>query len=185
MLDSIYPEFSLDEWLSPLGQLRLKLVQDIQGGIGVWQQLFMSPTKETLIKPEYNETWYVDAFSAFGDAGRKKVAGPLLVLQGTADDYVPYEITQPTFKETCKLHPSNDIEFLVAAGVGHVPVLRAAKHQWLQWIHDRFDGVPTAGGCVRTDLESLLPIQQYLKASTGFRAWAGLPEYSYQVPLAV
>ncbi|KAM5345671.1 hypothetical protein ACJ41O_011532 [Fusarium nematophilum] len=93
MLQSIFPTFRLEDWLTPLGVARTKLEREIQGGVGVFQQLFLGAD---VFKPEYNETWYVDAFSKLGDAGRKDFKGPLLVVQGTEDSYVPYDVTRET-----------------------------------------------------------------------------------------
>ncbi|KAF4981914.1 hypothetical protein FZEAL_2383 [Fusarium zealandicum] len=184
MLHSIFPGFELEEWLTPVGVARTRLVEEIEGGVATFQQLFLPG--DGLFKPDYNETWYVKAFSELGDAGRKSFQGPLLVLQGTEDSYIPYDVTFKTVEETWEMYPDLDLEILVASGVGHVPVLDATKHLWLQWIQDRLEDRPLAEkGSVRTELKSFLPIEQYLHVVNSFPQWASIPKYSYQVPLAV
>lgn len=112
--------------------------------------------------------------------------GPLLVLQGTKDSYISYDIIAKTVEDTWELYPGHDLEFLVASGVGHLPVLDATRHIWLQWIDERLSGKPMAKkGNVRTDLESFMLSEQYLSVINSFPLWTGLPEYSYLVPLAI
>ncbi|KAL2687627.1 hypothetical protein Neosp_005189 [[Neocosmospora] mangrovei] len=184
MLSSIFPDFKLEDWLTPLGVARINLAREVQGGVAFFQQLFL--TTQTVFRSDYDQSWYVDAFSKLGDAGRKDFKGPILVLQGVEDTYVLYNITAKTVEDTWKLYPDHDLEFLVASGVSHVPDLDATRHLWLKWIEERFEGKPLAKkGSVRTDLESFLPIEQYQSTIKSFPQWAGLPQYSYQIPLAV
>ncbi|KAF5008713.1 hypothetical protein FDECE_5021 [Fusarium decemcellulare] len=182
-LQSIFPSFRLEDWLTPLGVARTKLAKEIDAGIAVFAQFYMNG--DDVVKADFNETWYVDAFSKLGDAGRKDFKGPLLVLQGTEDVSISYNVTAKTVEDTWKLYPDHDLEFLVASGVGHMPILDATRHLWLQWIEERLGGKPLAKkGNVRTDLESFLPIKQYLGAINSYLQWSGLPQYSYQVPLS-
>lgn len=178
----VFPSFELEDWLTPLGVARTELLKEVEGGIGVAQQLFLSG--ENVVRNDYNETWYTDAYGKLANAGRKNFKGPMLVLQGTNDSYVSYNVTVKTFRATCDLHPHNDLELLVVPGVGHVPVLDATRQVWLQWIADRFNRKPLARrGCLEKTQESLLPIERYLSAGNSFLQWAGASEYSYQVPL--
>lgn len=182
-LHSVFPDFHLGEWLTNLGVARSEVARDIQASNSVLQQLHSSG--ERTYREDWNKTWYADAFSRLGDAGRRDAKGPILVVQGTNDTYVPYEVTAETVKETTEMYPSIDLEFLVASGVAHTPVLHATQHYWLRWIEERLGGNPLEReGSVRTDLESLLPADQYLASGTSFPLWAGLPEYSYELPLA-
>ncbi|KAH8895240.1 alpha/beta-hydrolase [Thozetella sp. PMI_491] len=181
-MKGIFPDFEPSTVLSPLGIARTALLKEVQGGISASQYLFL--TGETIILDNYNETWYVDAYSKLANAGRKPAKGPLLVIQGTEDAYVPYSVTAPTVEDTCALYPETDLEFLVVDGVGHVPVLDASRHTWMQWIEDRFTGKATAGiQCRRTELNSFLPIERYQKTGNSFPMWAGAAEYSYETPL--
>lgn len=184
MLQSIFPSFRIKDWLTPLGAARLKLAEEIQGSTTVFQQLFL--TNSSTSKPDYGDSWYADAFAKLADAGRRDFKGPLLIVQGDADTYVYYNLTREAVEDTWALHPEKDLEFLVASGVSHIPVLFATSHLWLQWIEDRLSGKPLAQtGSVRTDVQSFLPTEQYQSLRASSYLWANLAGYTYQIPLAV
>lgn len=184
MLQSVFPSFDIEDWLTPLGAARLELLREVQGSGTVFQQLFFSD--QPTVRSDYNESWYADGFSRLGDAGRRDFKGPMLVVQGDVDTYVPYEVTHETVEATWELFPDNDLELLVAHGVSHVPVLFATSHLWLQWIEDRLSGKPLAQkGNVRTEFESFLPGDQYQKFRASSYLWANLPGYMYHMPLSI
>jgi pimeloyl-ACP methyl ester carboxylesterase len=158
------------------------VLRAVGGGIAESLQLFYGAD---VVRADWRGTWYVAAYGRLANAGRKAVKGPLLVLQGTEDAYVAYDITAGTVAGTCAEFPDNELEFLVANGTGHVPVLSATKHIWLRWIEDRFEGVAPQKGCVRSDVDSFLPDEHYQKSGSWFPQWAGAAEYSYEVPLGV
>ncbi|KAK8076304.1 secretory lipase [Apiospora phragmitis] len=187
-LGSVFPSFQLADWFTPVGAARVKLFRELEGSIGAAQQLFLGDGAAQLLKDGWNETWYVEAYGKLANAGRRPFRGPLLVLQGTEDVYVPYSVTNATVAATCAAHPDSALEFLVVNGTGHVPTLDATRQIWLDWIQDRFEGRPAATegrGCKRTEMGSFLPMGWYLKVGNAFPQWAGAPEYSYQVPLGL
>lgn len=189
MLHTIFPDFDISTWLTPLGIARLDLFKALQGGISMTQQLFLSEGK--FVKPDYTaQSYHADAYANISNVGRKPFQGPLLVIQGTDDFIVPYDVTKDTVEATWDFLEESgddaDLEFLVAHGMGHVPSLEATRRQWLQWIEDRFEGRPVpVRGAVRTDLESYLPVGSYQTVGTSFPQWAGAPEYTYEVPLGL
>ncbi|OTA91333.1 hypothetical protein M434DRAFT_22454 [Hypoxylon sp. CO27-5] len=167
-LRGIFPDFELE----------------VEGGIGVSQQLFLSG--DEVIREDYDKTWYADAYAKIANAGRKPVKGPLLVIQGTEDQYISYNVTSTTVRDTCEAVLDGDLEYLVVNGTGHVPALDATRQAWLKWIEDRFEGrALEKSGCARTDLESFLPMDRYKIVGNSFPQFAGLPEYSYEVPLGL
>lgn len=183
-IGSVFREFSPSDWLTPLGGARTALFRQLEGGISAAFQLFNLP--EGLVRPDWNTTWYFDAYERLANAGRKPFRGPLLVLTGDEDPFVSYELTAATFRDTCEIFPGGDLELAVAIGIGHVPSLDATRQLWLGWIEDRLAGRPLPSkGCVKTNLESFLPIKHYLKSGNAFPQWAGSPEYSYETPLGV
>ncbi|RYO73626.1 hypothetical protein DL766_000516 [Monosporascus sp. MC13-8B] len=184
MLDSIFPDFELSQWLTPLGVARTELLREVEGGIAVGQQLYF--TGEAIVREDYRDTWYADAYAKLANVGRKPFRGPLLVVQGTEDVYIPFDITSATVRDTCEVNPENDLEYLVINGTQHVPTMHATRQTWLRWIEDRFEARPLAkSGCVRSDLESFLPAEQYQSTGKSFPQWAGAPEYSYEIPLGL
>ncbi|KAI0847620.1 putative secretory lipase [Daldinia vernicosa] len=184
ILPSIFPDFDLSTWLTPLGIARTKLLQEVEGGAGVSTQLFLSGDK--IIQDGYDKTWYVDAYGKLANAGRKAFKGPLLVIHGTEDYYIPENVTAATVRATCEAFPDGDLEYLVVNGTWHVPTLDATRQTWLKWIEDRFEGrALEKAGCVKSSLESFLPLERYQATGNSFPQFAGLPEFSYQVPLGL
>ncbi|KAF3064822.1 putative secretory protein [Daldinia childiae] len=184
ILPSIFLDFDLSTWLTPLGIARTKLLQEVEGGIGVSTQLFLSG--DNIIQDGYDKTWYVDAYGKLANAGRKAFKGPLLVIHGTEDYYIPENATAATVQATCEAIPDGDLEYLVVNGTWHVPTLDATRQIWLKWIEDRFEGrALEKTGCVKSRLESFLPLDRYQATGNSFPQFAGLPEFSYQVPLGL
>ncbi|KAK4183940.1 Alpha/Beta hydrolase protein [Podospora australis] len=184
---SIFPDFDLSDWLTPLAVKRVNLAKEVQAGISAFMQLVLTRPAADIIKPDFDTaTPYARLFGKSANPGRKKFQGPLLVLQGTEDVYVDYNTTAETVKDTLRRFPKLDLEFYVAQRVGHSPILHATKQYWTKWIEDRLSGKAVAKrGSVRTDIESFLPDSQYLKIGNSFLAWAGLPEFGYQVVLGL
>lgn len=197
MLHRVFPDFELEQWLTPLGIARVELFRELQGGISLSQHLFL--TGEDLVHPDYDtKTWHAAAYANLSDVGARPFKGPLIVIQGTDDLYVSYNVTKATVEATWDFISSShqeqtdttteglDLEFLVVPGVGHGPAMEATRMHWLQWIEDRFEGrdVP-ASGAVRTEWESFLEIERYQAVGNAFPQWVGLPEYGYQAPLGL
>ncbi|KAI4866354.1 putative secretory lipase [Hypoxylon rubiginosum] len=184
MLRGIFPDFELSQWLTPLGIARTQLLKEVEGGIGVGTQLYLQ-AGEDVVRADYDETsWHAGAYARLANAGGRPFRGPLLVVQGTRDLYIPYDVTTATVRGTCDANPAGDLEYLVVNGTGHVPTLDATRPIWLQWIEDRFEGrALEKSGCARTDLASFLPLDRYQSVGNSFPQFAGLPEFSYQVPL--
>ncbi|KAI0597774.1 Alpha/Beta hydrolase protein [Biscogniauxia sp. FL1348] len=188
VLASVFPDFDVAAWLTPAGAARLALFRDVEGQVGAWQQLALGEDLQVVREGYEGASWHARAYAALSNAGRRPFRGPLLVLQGTADVYVPYDVTSATVRETCAYAAAGgeDLEYVVVNGTGHVPTLDATRQLWLQWIEDRFEGRPVArSGCVRTDVQSFLPLEQYQATGTWFEQWAGSAEYSYQTILGL
>ncbi|KAI1425480.1 hypothetical protein F5Y12DRAFT_746962 [Xylaria sp. FL1777] len=185
-LPAVFPSFNIADWLTPLGIARTQLLREVEGDVGVSQQLYLA---DKVIQDSWNETWYVDALNALANVGSRPIAGPLLVIHGSIDTVVSPEVTSLTVNETFAYFASAGIadanlEYLVVDGAGHVPALDATRPLWLQWIRDRFEGRPLENpGCVTRTLDSWLPISRYLAVGNSYPQWAGAPEYAYETPL--
>ncbi|KAI0538306.1 hypothetical protein GGR58DRAFT_513142 [Xylaria digitata] len=185
----IFPSFNAREWLTPLGLARAALLREIEGGISVSQALFLDSSAEgDIIRASYNETWYADTYAVLANVGSRPFVGPLLVVQGAADVYVPFDVTAKTVRDTCatlrERGEGTDLGFLVVNGTGHVPTLDSSRPLWLEWISARFEGKAVERpGCVTTHLDSFLPPDRYVAAGNSYLQWAGAPEYSFETPL--
>ncbi|KAJ4349570.1 uncharacterized protein N0V89_008186 [Didymosphaeria variabile] len=146
-LSSIFPSFNYSEWFEPEGVKRLPLLEELSGCNSVNGELF--PQAEGLIKPAWEENWYLRAYSNISDPSRKPISGPMLVVQGTGDQAVPAAAVSKAVNETCAMYPKNQIRYASFEGASHVPVLNAAQQIWLQWIEDRFMGKDVDEGCTQ------------------------------------
>ena len=181
---SIFPDFSLDIWLTDLGLARNKLWTDIRGAVGAAQKLFLTAN---VTKMDYTEqSWHAAAFEKLANPGGKDFKGPVLVLQGTDDVYCPFESAKIVVEETCVAFPDKDLEFLVVNGTGHVPTLDATRHRWLKWIADRFEDKPVSrSGCYTSTLSPWLPLEQYRPVGNHVLQWVDDESYSYQAILGL
>ena len=134
---SIFPSFNISSVLTPAGLQRLHLLDNLQGCNSVNLELF---TVAGLVQPDVLQNYYINAFQNLTGNGGRKVAGPMLVLQGTGDPIAPAVVTDKYVNLTCSLYPDSAIEYMTYEGVGHVPVMYASQQDWLGWIEGRFVG---------------------------------------------
>ena len=160
-LRSIFPSFNYSEWFEPEGVKKLDLLEELSGCNSVSNQLI--PQAEGLIKPGWQEGWYLRAHSNISDPSRKPIAGPMLIVQGTGDTAVPANVVSKAVNETCALYPESQIRYAAFEGASHVPVLNAAQQIWLQWIEDRFIGRQIPDGCTSEYHRPLRTLRSYQK----------------------
>lgn len=159
-LTRIFPSFNYSEWFEPEGVKRLNLLEELSGCNAVAGALF---SQDGLIKPAWEENWYLRAYSNISDPSRKPISGPMLVLQGTDDQAVPANATTKAVNETCTMYPESQLQYALFEGASHVPVLNAAQQIWLQWMEDRFMGRNVSGGCTQEYHQPLRPVGNYQK----------------------
>ncbi|KAI0128713.1 secretory lipase [Xylariales sp. AK1849] len=172
-LSATFPSFQLSDWLSNTGIRLTEVLQGLQGCQSVALELLAS---SDIQREGWNETWYLGAFENLAHSGGKEFAGPMLVLQGSADITVPATLTSTAVNQTCKALPESKLQYTLLQGVTHVPVLYAGQQVWLDWIGDRFNGVPFPHGCVQEVLSSELGVQAY-QAEIGFTLEYALSPY--------
>ncbi|KAE8381330.1 putative secretory lipase [Aspergillus bertholletiae] len=182
-LDQIYPSFNLSDWFQPLGVSRIQLLNQIEGSQMVTFSMF-SP-EEMIVQPDWHETWSAKAFEQLANPGQRPFKGPLLLVHGTEDTAVPYNLTRATAQKTCQMFPG-DLELLTVPRGSHFAAINAAKQTWLRWIEDRFEQRPVVKpGCTESQVKSLLPIESYQVLPNSFPLWAGAPQWSYELPTAL
>jgi pimeloyl-ACP methyl ester carboxylesterase len=160
-LSSIFPSFNYSDWFEPEGVKRLSLLEDLSGCNAVNNQLF--PQAKGLLKPAWEENWYLRAYSNISDPSRKPISGPMLVIQGTGDEAVPANPVSKAVNETCAMYPKSQIRYASFEGASHVPVLNAAQQIWLQWIVGRFMGKDVNDGCTQDYHRPLRKFGSYQK----------------------
>ncbi|KAF4548472.1 Hypothetical protein D9617_27g044380 [Elsinoe fawcettii] len=106
-----------------------------------------------------NTSWQLsDAAVSFArdySVSGRPLGGPMLILQGSDDTVVTPEGSAAGFNATCSTQGNNvSIEYMSVIGQDHNPSMYASQRKWLQWIEDRFNGVPVAPGCTTSELRS-------------------------------
>ena len=143
---------------------RLHLLDYLQGCNSVNLETILC---SWFVQPDVLQNYYINAFQNLTGKGGRKIAGPMLVLQGTGDPIAPAVVTDKYVNLTCSLYPDSAIEYMTYEGVGHVPVMFASQQDWLGWIKDRFVG-KMANGCQTTSHTSARPQEYYQQMSNWF-----------------
>jgi pimeloyl-ACP methyl ester carboxylesterase len=170
-LDSVLANFTTNQWLTEAGIARLKLLKELVGCSGPAGQLFSSDQGIDFIKPGWNDTdaaaWYQRNIHNSG----QPFAGPMLVIQGTADGNAIESVTTEAVNSTCKAFPHNSLQYVRYEGVGHSPVMFAGQIEWLDWIADRFKGVPARRGCSMETIVAGRGTANFVKNNNWFMEW--------------
>lgn len=180
-IDSIFPDFKLSQWLTPLAISRVELLRKHQGAATAGQQLLLNDPPEALLQPGWqNSSYHARGFSRMVDVGDRSFAGPMLVVQGTNDFFVEEAITNATVSQVCKRDPQSQLQLAIGEGSGHTPIISELKSTWMDWLDARFDGKEVNLGCSTQRLRGWLGEGAHFKGHTSYTQWVGLPEYSYQ-----
>ncbi len=158
-LSTIFPDFQSSDLLTSAGEKIVAFDAEIQGCNAVGTAL---AGISGLVKPDWFDNFYVQAWQNLTVNGGKRIAGPLLVLQGEADPSIPFPLTTAGVQRTCQAFPKSRLEYVSFANVTHVDLMFASQRVWLDWIEDRFADRPVAVGCRTSRLESARPYQDYL-----------------------
>ncbi|KAL8912046.1 MAG: hypothetical protein Q9171_002899 [Xanthocarpia ochracea] len=161
-ITSIFPDFEVGSVLTPAGVQRLRILEQVQGCNAGAVALFTT-TSETgpLVKPDLLQNVDAIAYQNLVATGGKEIAGPLLVLQGTADTLIPVVGTTRFANLTSEAYPGSAIEYITYEGAEHIPIMYTSQREWLRWIEDRFAGVTAAEGLKTVERKSVLPQTNY------------------------
>jgi pimeloyl-ACP methyl ester carboxylesterase len=157
-LTSIFPSFNISEFLTEAGETAYNFMKEIQGCSAVGTLLL---SRSGLLHDNFTSSFYLQAYQGLVKTGGKKISGPLLVLQGTADMAVPEVLTDIAVNETCTAFPKSQLQYITFQNVTHEPVMFASQRTWLNWIEDRFNGVPVPSGCTTNGVSSARPYESY------------------------
>ncbi|KAK3652723.1 hypothetical protein LTR56_005017 [Elasticomyces elasticus] len=152
-LNTVLPDFSLSDWLTPVGVARWNLIHDIKGcGVASGQLSAAEGGALQILKTGWNESWSANWYRSAVMNGGKDFAGPMLIIQGTEDPNANEPVVTKSVNETCELFPEAQLQYIRYHNVTHTPVMMAAHHIWMDWIHDRFAGLEVPKGCVQQTL---------------------------------
>ncbi|KAL0258265.1 hypothetical protein SLS55_007438 [Diplodia seriata] len=173
---ALYPEVAPGELFTPAGLARFELLRELGGCSSVATELFdgnASVGDTEWVRPDVAGHWAARAFAKATDYVGEDVGGaPLLVLQGTEDPVVVPAQTAESARRACGANPESAVEVVTFEGVTHVPVMYAGQRVWLDWVEDRFRGVPVEKGCRNRTLAGLRAEEgAYLKESNFVLDW--------------
>lgn len=158
-LQKIFPDFELSSVLTLAGIQRLNLLRQIQGCNAVVSEMF--PDINSLVHADWASNEYMLAYQNLTQNGNRAIAGPMLILQGTADPAVAEPVTTSVVDRTCAMNPHAALEYIRFEGVGHTPTCYASRRIWLDWIAARFADETIPAGCKRQLIKSAWPYERY------------------------
>lgn len=159
---ALYPDFNQSRILNEEGAARLQLASEISmcnSAIDALIEDLPASDPGLITHPNWTTLPEIRDFIRISDIGNQKIAGPMLVLQGTGDPTVPYQSTDASVELTCQVNDGVGIEYYRFANVTHVPVLFASRRIWLDFLSERFSSVGTndqnaVGACRTTNVSS-------------------------------
>lgn len=147
VIDSIsktYPSYnysgltdeSYDRWHNVLAR--------VEGCFPVLFKVFQDIVPTEISKPNWYNASLVQAWADRVQAGRKPLAGPLLVLNGDDDNVVRPQGVDSAVNDTCSLIQKSgsktSIEHVTYTAMDHFSVIQASQTKWMGWIKDRLAG---------------------------------------------
>jgi pimeloyl-ACP methyl ester carboxylesterase len=145
-----YRTFDLERVLTPAGLAGIPAVSSscIDGVASLYDAV--PPARFFL--PGWEQQPAVQAANLANRPGSSPTSAPILVVQGTADEVVPYGRTT-NFVDTRLCHSQYDtVDYVAEPGVGHSQVLDLSTDMINRWIQARFLGTTTVDSCTRADL---------------------------------
>lgn len=165
---TVFPEFDAGRFLTPAGAERVKLYQDVQGCRAAQSLFFEVPG---LLRADWRSDVYIQTFQNLTRSGGKPIAGPLLVIQGEADELTRASITSKWVNRTCDL--GFQLEYVTYPGAKHDGINFVSQRLWLDWIEEKFKSARTKtktgsevetvkyDGCRFDQQKSARPLQFY------------------------
>lgn len=145
-----YRTFTLASVLTPAGLAGLTAVSTscINGVASLYDAV--APTRFFL--PGWQQDPAVRAANQANRPGGAPTSAPILVVQGTADEVVPYAQTTAFVADRLCRDQYDTVDYLVEHDDGHSQVLDSAATGIDRWISARFTGGPMSDSCVRPGL---------------------------------
>jgi pimeloyl-ACP methyl ester carboxylesterase len=102
--------------------------------------------------PGWQRTPGVQAANRANLPGGSPTSAPILVVQGTADEVVPFGRTTSFVDRSLCRGQYDSVDYVTERGVGHSQVLDLSTVVINRWIQARFSGGATVDSCARPGL---------------------------------
>ena len=110
----------------------------------------VSPTRFFL--PGWEEQPAVQAANQTNLPGGSPTSAPILVIQGTADEVVPFGTTTTFVDQRLCRSQYDTVDYVTEDGVGHAQALDQSDAVINHWVQARFSGGSTVDSCTRPGL---------------------------------
>ena len=145
-----YRTFSLDDVLTPAGMAGISAVSTscVDGVASLFDAV--SPTRFFL--PGWEQDPAIQAANQANQPGGAPTSAPILVIQGTGDEVVPFrQTTDFVARKLCRSQ-YDTVDYVVERGAGHSQVLGISSALINKWIGQRFAGASMVDSCTRPGL---------------------------------
>jgi len=152
-LSENYPDYKPEQIFTTEGQQSVETYIALKGCTTV---LYNLPSANVL-KDGWQSNSVVQEYMNSAAVGRKRISGPMLVLQGGVDPIVYPQSVTDAVNETVKANPEAQIEYQLLPNVSHAPAMYAGLQIYVDWIDARFLGKAARPGFSRNDPEPVRP----------------------------
>lgn len=155
---AFFPNFNPADVLTPDGQQRYALVQAL-GACSATSLTLLSDVQ--LFQSNWTRNPWVQKFQALVANGGRRIAEPLLVIHGEADQELNVTVTTAAVDKTLQEFPAAQLEYVRMPGLGHMPTMTGSQGIWMDWIADRFAGKPLKSSGIQPEPKAAMPVAAY------------------------
>ena len=137
-VQTLYPPFQVNQILT---KEAFAPYRQIEGGCAA----AVSSHAHQMLRPGWEDNYFVRQFFARNTVGQKPAYGPLLIISGYADPAVRTGMTLRAVTRMCKQR--DKLQFHQYQGSDFAAVLGDSVRDQLTWIQARFAGRPASGNC--------------------------------------
>ena len=145
-----YRSFNLASVLTPAGLAGLSQVSS--SCVDSVATLYDAVAPTQFFLPGWRQAPAIQAANQANRPGRAPTSAPILVVQGTADEVVPYADTTQFVEQRLCRSQYDTVDYLVEPGTGHSQLLSQTAATVDQWIQDRFAGIRSVDSCATPGL---------------------------------
>jgi alpha-beta hydrolase superfamily lysophospholipase len=145
-----YGTFRLQKALTPAGLAGMSAVASTcVDGVA---SLYDAVPPDHFFQPGWQKLPGVQAANQANRPGGAPTSAPILVVQGTADEVVPFGRTTTFVDGRLCRNQYDSVDYVAERGVGHSQVLDLSTTVINRWIQARFDGTSPVDSCTRPGL---------------------------------
>ena len=145
-----YRTFGLGSVLTPAGLADLSAVSS--SCVDTVASLYDAVAPGRFFLPGWEARPAVQAANRANRPGNSPTSAPILVVQGTVDEVVPYpQTTRFIANQLCR-DQYDTVDYVAERGVGHSQSLDQSTALVNRWLQSRFTGSPMVDSCTRAGL---------------------------------